>query len=159
MIPCVRHKNHSFNWSIKNNKNQWKSQNSGHVEKYQKDTTAVELPNNCLTSTQSLHQKLLDIQPIATWQVTTAWALPDPTTNNGLAKESLKRNYRQTVCWCRCKWSINPNWAVLHLLKSVHFKKTVAQISFLSKLWYFLFWLLLKVPQLWKKRNSRNCLL
>ena len=44
-------------------------------------------------------------------------------------------------------------------LKSVHFKKTVAQISFLSKLWYFLFWFVLKVPQFWKKRDSRNCLL
>ena len=35
----------------------------------------------------------------------------------------------------------------LALVKSVHFKKTVAQISFLSKLWYFLFCFVLKVPQ------------
>ena len=45
------------------------------------------------------------------------------------------------------------------LLKSVHFKKTVARISFLSKLWYFLFWFVLKVPHFWKKRDSRNWLL
>ena len=44
-------------------------------------------------------------------------------------------------------------------LKSVHFKKTVAWISFLSKLWYFLFCFVLKVPQFWKKRDSHNCLL
>jgi hypothetical protein len=43
-------------------------------------------------------------------------------------------------------------------LKSVHYKKTIALISFLSKLWYFLFWFVLKVPQFWKKRDLRNCL-
>ena len=45
------------------------------------------------------------------------------------------------------------------LVKSVHFKKTVARISFLSKLWYFQFKSKQKVPQFWKKRDSRNCLL
>ena len=45
------------------------------------------------------------------------------------------------------------------LLKSVHFKKTVARILLLSKLWHFLVWFVLKVPQLWKKRDSHNCLL
>ena len=45
------------------------------------------------------------------------------------------------------------------LIKSVHFKKPVTRISFLSKLWYFLFWFVLKVPQFWKKRDSRNWLL
>ena len=44
-------------------------------------------------------------------------------------------------------------------LKSVHFKKTVAGILFLSKLWYFLFWFVLKIPQFWKKRDLHNCLL
>ena len=44
-------------------------------------------------------------------------------------------------------------------LKSVHFKKTVARISILSKLWYFLLWFVLKVPQFWKNRDSCNCLL
>ena len=44
-------------------------------------------------------------------------------------------------------------------LMSVHFRKTGARISFLPKLWYFLFWFVLKVPQFWKKRDSRNCLL
>ena len=44
-------------------------------------------------------------------------------------------------------------------LKFVHFKKTVARILFLSKLWYFLFRFVLKVPQFWRKRDSRNCLL
>ena len=49
----------------------------------------------------------------------------------------------------------------LHLLKSVHFKKTVAQSSFLSKVLSFL----LKSKQsqrkwrLWKKWGLRNCLL
>ena len=33
------------------------------------------------------------------------------------------------------------------LLKSVHFKKTVARISFLSKLWYFQYKSNQKVPQ------------
>ena len=53
----------------------------------------------------------------------------------------------------------NSKTFVASTLKSVHFKKTVARISFLSKLWYFLFWFVLKVPQFWKKRDSRNCLL
>ena len=44
-------------------------------------------------------------------------------------------------------------------LKSIHFKKTVARVSFLSQLWYFLFCFVLKVPQFWKKRDSRNWLL
>ena len=47
-----------------------------------------------------------------------------------------------------------------HQLKSVHFKKTVARISFLSKLWYLLLLLFYwKVPQFWKKWGLRNCLL
>ena len=41
-------------------------------------------------------------------------------------------------------------------LKSVHFKETVAQSSFLSKLWYFS---KQQVSQFWKKWGSRNCLL
>ena len=45
------------------------------------------------------------------------------------------------------------------LLKSVHFKKAVARISFLSKLWYFQYKSKQKVPQFSKKRDSRNCLL
>jgi hypothetical protein len=48
-----------------------------------------------------------------------------------------------------------PKW----VLKSVHFKKTVSGILFLSKLWYFLFLFVLKVPQFWKKWDLRNCLL
>ena len=44
------------------------------------------------------------------------------------------------------------------VLKSVHFKKTVARISILSKFWYFLFWFVLKVPQFWKKWGLQNCL-
>ena len=44
-------------------------------------------------------------------------------------------------------------------LKAVHFKKTVARISFHSKLWYFQYKSKQKVPQFWKKRDSRNCLL
>ena len=47
----------------------------------------------------------------------------------------------------------------LFILKSVHIKKTVGRIPFLSKLWHFLFWFVLKVPQFQKKRDSRNCLL
>ena len=39
------------------------------------------------------------------------------------------------------KWK----WTNFKLLKSVHFKKTVARISFLSKLWYFLFCFVLKI--------------
>ena len=35
------------------------------------------------------------------------------------------------------------NW---YYLKSIHFMKAVLRISFLSKLWYFLFWFVLKVP-------------
>ena len=50
-------------------------------------------------------------------------------------------------------------WIYSQQLKPIHFKKTVARISFLSKLWYFLFWFVLKVPQFWKKRDSRICLL
>ena len=60
-------------------------------------------------------------------------------------------------------------WTI-QLLKSVHFKKTVARSSFLSKVWYFsvqhqltskqselmLFW---KVPQFWKKWGSRATVL
>ena len=45
------------------------------------------------------------------------------------------------------------------MVKSVHFKKTVVQISFISKLWYFQYKSRQKVPQFWKKRDSRNCLL
>ena len=48
---------------------------------------------------------------------------------------------------------------VVSQLKSVHFKKPVARILFFSKLWYFLFWFVLKVPQFWKNRDLRNCLL
>ena len=44
-------------------------------------------------------------------------------------------------------------------LKSVHFKKTVARILFLSKLWNFLFWFVLKIPQYWKKQDSSSWLL
>ena len=47
---------------------------------------------------------------------------------------------------------------LFELLKSVHFKKTVAQSSFLSKLWYFLIQQQ-QVPQFWKKWGSCNCLL
>ena len=32
------------------------------------------------------------------------------------------------------------SWKKQKLIKSIHLKKTVARISFLSKLWYFLFW-------------------
>ena len=46
-----------------------------------------------------------------------------------------------------------------HYVKSVYFKKTVARILILLKLWYFLFWFVLKVPQFWMNRDSRNCLL
>ena len=45
------------------------------------------------------------------------------------------------------------------MLKSVYFKKAVARISFLSKLWYFQYKSKQTVPQLWKKRDSRNCFL
>ena len=51
----------------------------------------------------------------------------------------------------------------LGTLKSVHFKKTVAQSSFLSKWWSFsmqhqlmLYW---KWPPFWKKWGSFNCVL
>ena len=44
----------------------------------------------------------------------------------------------------------------LFSLKSVHFKETVTQSSFLSKLWYFS---IPQVPQFWKKWGSPNCLL
>ena len=42
---------------------------------------------------------------------------------------------------------------------AVHFKTTVARISVFSKLWYFLFWFVLKLPKFRKKWDSRNCLL
>ena len=54
---------------------------------------------------------------------------------------------------------------IFTFLKSIiHFKKTFARSSFLSKLWYFQYnisWLCFdwKVPQFWKKWGSRNCLL
>ena len=51
-----------------------------------------------------------------------------------------------------------PNWFEFYL-KSFHFKKTVARISFFSKLWYFQYKSKQKVPQFWKKQDSRNCLL
>ena len=53
-----------------------------------------------------------------------------------------------------------------YLLKSFHFKNTVAQSSFLSKLWSFSHQLISKQsqlmfywkwPQFWKKWGSRNC--
>ena len=58
----------------------------------------------------------------------------------------------------------------IYLVKSVHFKRTVAHSSFLSKLWYFsiqhqltskqsqllLYW---KLPQFWKKWGLCNCVL
>ena len=47
-------------------------------------------------------------------------------------------------------------------LKSVHFKKTVAQFSFLSKVLSFLltlFWFQWKWQHFWKKWGLRNCLL
>ena len=47
----------------------------------------------------------------------------------------------------------------IYNLKFVHFKKPVAQISFLSKLWYFQCKSKQKVPQFWKKQDSRNWLL
>ena len=43
-------------------------------------------------------------------------------------------------------------------VKSVHFKKAVAQISILSKLWYFQYKSKQKVPQFRKKQDSPNCL-
>ena len=46
-----------------------------------------------------------------------------------------------------------------HYIKSVHFKKPVAQILFLSKLWCFQYKSKQKVPQFWKKQDSRNWLL
>ena len=55
-----------------------------------------------------------------------------------------------------------------NLLRYISFKKTVARILILSKLWYFLFWFVLKVflfwfvlkvPQFWKKQDLRNWLL
>ena len=48
---------------------------------------------------------------------------------------------------------------VLPLRKSVHFKKTAAQISILSKLWYFQYKSKQKLPQFGKNRDLRNCLL
>ena len=53
---------------------------------------------------------------------------------------------------------LNPKM-MLHNHSHVHFKASVAQILFLSKLRYFLFWFVLKVPQFWKKRDSCNWLL
>ena len=44
-------------------------------------------------------------------------------------------------------------------IKSVHFKKTVVQFSFSSKLWYFLFWLVLKVPQFERNKNRATLFL
>ena len=58
--------------------------------------------------------------------------------------------------------SMRITWFLQYLLfwlKSVHFKKTVARISFLSKLWYFQYKSKQKVPQFWKKQDSRNWLL
>ena len=42
---------------------------------------------------------------------------------------------------------------------SVHFNKTVAQISFVSTLWYFQYKSKQKLPWFWKKQDWRNCLL
>ena len=39
---------------------------------------------------------------------------------------------------------------------SVHFKKPVSRFSFLSKLWYFQYKSKQKIPQFWKKQESRN---
>ena len=50
------------------------------------------------------------------------------------------------------QWKV---WIWLNVLKSVNFKKKV----WILKLCYFLFWFVLKEPQFWKKRDSRNCLL
>ena len=62
--------------------------------------------------------------------------------------------------WCGLKIEVKyQNISIILLLKSVHFKKTAAPILILSKLWYFLSWFVLKVPQFWKNRNSRNSLL
>ena len=44
-------------------------------------------------------------------------------------------------------------------IKSVNFKKTIAWISLLLKLWYFQYKSKQKVTQFWKKQDSRNCLL
>jgi len=46
------------------------------------------------------------------------------------------------------------HWQKRCQLKSALFKETVAWISILSKLWYFLLWFVLKVPQFWKNRDS-----
>ena len=51
---------------------------------------------------------------------------------------------------------------LIFAIKSVHFKKTVAQSSFLSKVLSFsltLFWFQQKWQHFWKKWGLRNCLL
>ena len=60
-----------------------------------------------------------------------------------------------------CIWLTVTSWNQYrrNKLKSVHFKKAVVRISFLSKLWYFQYKTKQKVPQFWKKRDSRHCLL
>ena len=62
---------------------------------------------------------------------------------------------KQGHWWILLQLCLHQNWLEL-IEKSVHFKKTVAQISFLSKLWYFQY---KSKPQFWKKPDSRNCLL
>ena len=82
---------------------------------------------------------------------------------------TAKVTYEMFVFLCR-HWTLMRCLLEMFLLKSVHFKETVAQSSFLSKLWYssiqhqltskqsqlMLHW---KVPQFWKKWGSCNCVL
>ena len=69
-----------------------------------------------------------------------------------MGEESAYRRSKATAAIRR------PHWAFLHefvqkvlnkvyISKSVHFKKTVVRILFLSKLWYFQYKLKQKVPQ------------
>ena len=78
-----------------------------------------------------------------------SWITPWWSMNFLILNSKLSQFVNQLDCFHENKY----------ILKSVHFKKTVARFSFLSKLWYVLFNTNQKVPQFWKKRKSRNCLL
>ena len=77
----------------------------------------------------------------------------------------FKKNLRKQLFWLANAGCYNCS-QIRHLwrsrlvipIKSVHFKKPVARISFLSKLGYFQYKSKQKVPQFWKKQDSRNWL-
>ena len=69
--------------------------------------------------------------------------------------------WQSPLNYSRLSWNCSATVVciIIRTEEIIHFNKTVARISFLSKLWYFQYKSKQKVPQFWKKRDSRNCLL